>query len=1223
MGTTPQVLELLEEILGSGRTPEEVCRDCPELLPEVRQRWQQFELIDAQVRTCLPGLATRPDAGPTAPAATGLPEVPGYEVEAVLGQGGMGVVYKARHLALKRTVALKMLPADNPNLVERARFRAEAEAVARLQHPNIVQIHEVGEADGRPFIALEYLAGGSLAERLAKQLLPPRDAAVLLAALADAMHLAHSRNLVHRDLKPANILLAPVQNSECRIQNADGTSPHSAFDLQSAIPKVTDFGLARQLDADSGQTFDGVVIGTPSYMAPEQAEGRARAAGPAADVYALGAILYECLTGRPPFAGATALETLEQVRSREPVAPSSLNRQTPRDLETICLKCLRKEPEQRYASARELADDLGCFVRGEPVAARPVGTPERVWKWVWRHPATAGLLTAVVLLAAVGGAGAWLLTEQWATARDRQAQTDREVRAGLERARVVLEKGWQAADLAILAEAGAEGNRAEAIAHSGGASAPVQREAEVFRDDVRGRLTRTEKNRTLLKELLDVSAPLETATPGRDEVVRTMALGLPSVDEQYAAAFRRWGLDVDGTAEADVVARLGAEPDVMVQELIAALDAWMLERRGQKRPEAEWRRLFRVADQLDRSERQRRLRALLVGGSLPRPESVAGLLGVGSPWAALWELTRGSDWRQLQALRGEINPASEPVMTAVLLAQACAAVGDAAGAEQVLRQAATVRPDQVLLLTALASLLDQPGPSRHGQAIEYYRAARAQRPRLGIALGGALIRADRADEAEAVLQDLIRQQPDNALLYNCLGVSLGAQQKLDAAEAAYRKAALLQPDFAVAHYNVGCSLASQGRHAEAEAAYQKAIDLKPNYAEAYNNLGWALHEQQKDGAAEAAFRKAIDLQPDFPIAYNNLSITLYVQKKLDEAVRACQRAIDIKWDYAPAYLSLGNALRAQNKLDEALAAYRKASDLKPDFAEAYYNLGLVLFDQKELDQAAAAYRKAIDLKPNHADAVSNLGAMLCDYFNRPEQAEATIRKAIELNPRDWQAHFNLGVVLFKQARFRDAQTSLQKGSKLVPYQDPRRASFNKLSKSCERFLELDARLAEMLQGMQKPASTGEQMDLAQLCNLKQLYAAAARLYLDAFTAEPNLAEAVPEGARYNAACAAAQAGCAQGRDAYTLHDTERARWRRQAREWLQKDLTWWSRAIDKGNTDTRVDVRWRMRFWQTDSRLAGLREPSALEALSADERNECLALWYEVAALLGRVQKVR
>src|SRR5262249_30872105 len=198
MAGNPQVLGLLEEMLDSAKTPEEVCRDCPELLPEIRERWQEFCRIDAQVRTLLPGLGARPDAGASAPPAAGLPQVPGYEVEAVLGRGGMGGVYKDRHLALKRTVALKMLAAGHPHPAEYARFRAEAEAVARLQHPNIVQIHEVGDAAGRPFFALEYVAGGSLAERLAGRPLPPRDAARLVAALAEAMHLAHSRNLVHR-----------------------------------------------------------------------------------------------------------------------------------------------------------------------------------------------------------------------------------------------------------------------------------------------------------------------------------------------------------------------------------------------------------------------------------------------------------------------------------------------------------------------------------------------------------------------------------------------------------------------------------------------------------------------------------------------------------------------------------------------------------------------------------------------------------------------------------------------------------------------------------------------------------------------------------------------------------------------------------------------------------------------------------------------------------------
>src|SRR4051812_29972547 len=300
-------------------------------------------------------------------------KVPGYEIESVLGRGGMGVVYKALHLSLKRTVALKMvLAGGHAGPRELARFRIEAEAVARLQHPNIVQIHEIGETRGHPYCALEFVEGGTLADRINGKPTPAREAAGLVEVLARAMQLAHSRNVVHRDLKPANILLT-----------ADGT------------PKITDFGLARQTDSDSGETQAGAVMGTPSYMAPEQASGRAHEAGPAADIYALGAILYDCLAGRPPFKGKTVVETLDQVRTQEPAPPSRWQPGVPLDLETICLKCLRKEPEKRYASAAELADELVRYQQGEPILARPVGRIERAVKWVKRNP--------VVTLAAVGG----------------------------------------------------------------------------------------------------------------------------------------------------------------------------------------------------------------------------------------------------------------------------------------------------------------------------------------------------------------------------------------------------------------------------------------------------------------------------------------------------------------------------------------------------------------------------------------------------------------------------------------------------------------------------------------------------------------------------------------------------------------------------------------------------------------------------------------------------
>jgi serine/threonine-protein kinase len=325
-----------------------------------------------------------------------LPSVPGYELLTILGRGGMGVVYKARQKGLNRLVALKMILAGgHAGAQQIARFRAEAEAVARLRHPNIVQIHEIGEADGHPFFCLEYVDGGTLATALHGMPQPADQSAALVRVLARAVEAAHHSNLVHRDLKPANILLQTDDH---------GGEKDEAFlpPLSSFVPKITDFGLAKQLDTDSGHTQSGSILGTPSYMAPEQAAGHAHAVGTAADVYALGAILYEMLTGRPPFRGASMLDTLEQVRSQEPVPPRQLLPKVPRDLETVCLKCLHKEPARRYASAAALADDLGHFLAGEPILARPVTAPERLWRWCKRNPWVAGLTAAVAFVFLAG-----------------------------------------------------------------------------------------------------------------------------------------------------------------------------------------------------------------------------------------------------------------------------------------------------------------------------------------------------------------------------------------------------------------------------------------------------------------------------------------------------------------------------------------------------------------------------------------------------------------------------------------------------------------------------------------------------------------------------------------------------------------------------------------------------------------------------------------------------
>ena len=380
----------------------------------------------------------------TAPEGQDLPRRAGeYEILEELGRGGMGVVFKARHLALNRLVALKMLHkgavAEGESL---ARFREEAKVVARLQLPGIVQIHEVGTLEGQPYLALEYVPGSSLDRFLDGMPQPPQDAAAFLRPVAAAMHAAHQQGVVHRDLKPANILLfsrAPQARA------GDAAARTCGARLNDSIPKITDFGLAKPLDDDSGLTRTGIIVGTPYYMAPEQAEG-GKTLTPAADLYALGTILYEMLTGRPPFKGTTVHETLRQVVADDPLPPRRLQPGIPTDLETICLKCLHKEPAQRYATAADFGDDLGRFLEGRPILARPVGRVERTWRWCRRNPVVAGLTAAVFLLLLASSMTGWLLAA-WALQAEETTKQERDTaRQERQRAEDNLAKVREAVD---------------------------------------------------------------------------------------------------------------------------------------------------------------------------------------------------------------------------------------------------------------------------------------------------------------------------------------------------------------------------------------------------------------------------------------------------------------------------------------------------------------------------------------------------------------------------------------------------------------------------------------------------------------------------------------------------------------------------------------------------------------------------------------------------------
>jgi serine/threonine-protein kinase len=709
MPDEPRVQELLDELLDKEATPEEVCGAFPELLPVVRERWRQICRARAELDAFLP--VSLHGITPTMPPEElCLPRVPGYEVDAMLGHGGMGVVFRARQLCLGRLVALKMtLAGAYAGSHERQRFRREAEAIAALRHANVVQVYDVGDWAGRPYYTMELIEGGSLAQRLAGTPQPAHQASALLATLAEAMHTAHQGGIVHRDLKPANILFT-----------LDGT------------PKVTDFGLARRLEGGAGLTLSGVPLGTPSYMAPEQARGQSRAVGPAVDVYALGAILYELLTGRPPFRAETPAETVLQVIGQEAVPPARLNAKVPRDLETVCLKCLQKEPHRRYASAAALADDLRRFEEGRPIRARPLGLAARSWRWGRRNPAAAALIAmGLALVGLVIGGGFWLERER----ADRRAETARQEERQAQAVKAALE---QASAL------GRQGRWPDARAVLDGALSLLSNSAPA---NLRERLMQARSDANMAAKLEGIRLRLST------DPTKTRATAAPL----YAEAFRSYySNDLLNLEPEQAAARVGNS--AIRETLLAYLHDWH----------------YWVFD-ADRA----RLRAVL-----DRADE--------DPWRRAWrealayrDSTVPRDKRTMVVLAASPEALAQPSLILSGLGGVLLVNGRREETLALLREARQRHPEDFWLNYLLGLYWEQERPQ---VAVGYFRAAVAIRPRgdeiIYTKLGRALVKTGEAEEATAAFEKALELNP-NAAVVTDLAKLQAPQGKLEVVRAAW------------------------------------------------------------------------------------------------------------------------------------------------------------------------------------------------------------------------------------------------------------------------------------------------------------------------------------------------------------------------------------------------------------------------------------------------------
>jgi tetratricopeptide (TPR) repeat protein len=962
---------------------------------------------------------------------------------------------------------------------------------------------------------------------------------------------AHSKGVIHRDLKPANIMVGAFGEVQ-----------------------VMDWGLAKRLgepgvsapggappEADApgtpGQTQAGAILGTPAYMAPEQAQGQTEKLDERADVFGLGAILCEVLTGAPPFLGPSTPARLRQAAAGDlDDAFARLSRcGADPALAELARGCLAGRREERPRDAGEVAGRVTAYRAAvqerlrQAELARARAEEERK-----RRRAQLGLALALLVLVVVGGGAAWAWQQQQqaqaAEALRRRQDADAAVLPAMAQARLLRKEGR-------LEEALASARHAEQLAQTAEASDDVRREAAQLAEAVGEEIGPARRDRRLLAELLDVPGPHQGPKFQPDEHGRYTALAVPGPDAGFQAAFRRWGLDVDATPTAEAAERLRQRPAAVRAEVIAALDEWASARRLEGSPAPSWQRLTDLAQALDEPDsRRRELRAILARDGLARERALGALsaaltAALARPAAVPFDAGLGDDRGRLRRLAAETDAAAEPVLGVLTLAQALLFAGDEARAERLLRSAILARPQEVVLHQALGHLLIGSSPPRHAEAVECYAAARALRPALAGALAVALVRAGRKDEGLELYQRLVKDDPDNPWLHAFHGYVLRTQGRLREAEAAYREALRLDPRDAASLNNLGMALGDQRRLPEAEETFRRLLQIKAD-ARTYNNLGAILLMQRRFPDAESAFREAVRLQPEGDaFALNNL----------------------------------GLALLGQRRFREAEAPLRQATRRNPNLASAQQNLSMALFNQEKF-----------------------------------AEAEPVLREALRLAPDDVGRRYQLAQAIMEQGRFAEALQACRQAEASAGM-DPRTLrSFASLTRRIEQLAELDRRLPAFLAGDGRPPKPAELLEFATVCLYRapRLPRTAARLSAEAFAAEPRLAGDFNKQARYDAVCGAALAAAGRGEDADNLPDKVQALLRRQALQWLRADLQLYANLAARGDPKAKETVRQRLAHWQSDPDLAGVRDNEVLTTLHEAEGKDWQRLWVDVADLLRR-----